>query len=90
MVLKRYAYTYDRAGNRTSEQIDDAITKATHDRLKRLVSQAPGGAITVAGNVNEPATVRIQGQPATVDPVQCVPRDGADGERDEYVYDHRH
>jgi len=67
-ILKRYAYTYDPAGNRTSEQIDDAITMATHDSLNRLVSQAPGGAITVAGNLNEPATVRIQGQPAAVDP----------------------
>ncbi|MGC4083213.1 MAG: RHS repeat-associated core domain-containing protein [Vicinamibacterales bacterium] len=67
VVLKRYAYTYDPAGNRTSEQIDDAITMATHDSLNRLVSQAPGGAIAVAGSVNEPATVRIQGQPATVD-----------------------
>ncbi len=63
-LLARYAYAYDPAGNRTVEQIDDAVTVTTHDRLNRLVTQAPGGVLRFAGTVNEPATV--QGQPATV------------------------
>ncbi len=67
-VLKRYAYAYDAAGNRTTEQIDDQVTLSTYDALNRLTMQQAGGAIRVAGLVNEPATVSIQGSPATVAP----------------------
>jgi RHS repeat-associated protein len=66
-VLKRYAYAYDPAGNRTMEQIDDAPVLATHDNLNRLLTHAPGGPMVFSGTVNEPATVTIQGKPATVD-----------------------
>jgi len=58
-ILKRYAYGYDAAGNRTYEQIDDAITAASHDSLNRLTSHVAGGALTFAGTINEPATVTI-------------------------------
>ena len=66
-VLQRFAYGYDPAGNRLFEQIDDAVTAWTYDRLNRLVTQQAGGVLRVAGTVNEPATVRIDGRPATVD-----------------------
>ena len=66
-VLKRYAYAYDPAGNRTVEQIDDAVTLSAYDNLNRLTSQAPGGPMIVAGLLNEPGTVTINGVPATVD-----------------------
>jgi RHS repeat-associated protein len=66
-VLKRYAYAYDSAGNRTVEQIDDAVTLSAHDNLNRLTSQAPGGPMVVAGTLNEPGTVTISGVPALVD-----------------------
>ena len=65
-VLKRYAYVYDPAGNRTSEQIDDVVTAAGYDSLNRLISQHAGGALVFKGSVDEPATVTIQGRPATV------------------------
>jgi RHS repeat-associated protein len=65
-VLNRYGYAYDPAGNRTVEQIDDAITLTGHDRLNRLITQVAGGPMIVAGAVNEPATVTVQGAPATV------------------------
>jgi RHS repeat-associated protein len=65
-VLTRYAYSYDPAGNRTAEQIDDQVTGASYDALNRLVSQQPTGALVVAGTVSEPATVTVQGVPATV------------------------
>lgn len=67
VVLKRYAYGYDPAGNRTFEQIDDAITLATHDKLNRLLQHIPGGPLTIAGTVNETATVTIQGKTVSVD-----------------------
>lgn len=66
VVLKRYAYTYDPAGNRLSEQIDDAVTTLAYNTFNRLVSRTAGGLLRVAGTVNEPATVTIDGKPATV------------------------
>ncbi len=67
-VLKRYAYAYDPAGNRTAEQIDDQVTGANFDSLNHLVSQQPAGPIVVSGTVSEPATVTVQGVPAVVTP----------------------
>jgi YD repeat-containing protein len=65
-ILERFAYAYDPAGNRTVEQIDDAVMGASYDELNRLVSRQPSGALRVAGTLSEPATVTIDGQPATV------------------------
>ena len=65
-VLQRYAYAYDPAGNRTSEQIDDVVTKATYDSLNRLVSQDAGGPLVFKGQLDEPSAVTIDGRPATV------------------------
>jgi RHS repeat-associated protein len=66
-VLQRFAYAYDPAGNRTVEQIDDAVTLSAYDNLNRLTSQAPGGPMVIAGTLNEPGTVTISGKPAVVD-----------------------
>ena len=67
VILKRFAYTYDPAGNRASEQIDDSIISASHDSLNRLTSRAVSGALRFTGTLDEPGTVTIQGKPATVD-----------------------
>jgi RHS repeat-associated protein len=66
-VLNRYAYVYDPAGNRTSEQINDGVTSASYDTLNRLTSQQGGGPLLFNGTVSEPASVIIQGTPVTVD-----------------------
>jgi hypothetical protein len=66
-LLKRYAYAYDPAANRTSEQIDDAVTSSSYDTLNRLTSQQGGGPLAFNGTVSKPARVIIQGQPVTVD-----------------------
>ena len=55
------------AGNRTIEQIDDAVTLSAYDNLNRLTSQAPGGPMIIVGTLNEPGTVTISGTPAVVD-----------------------
>jgi RHS repeat-associated protein len=65
-ILKRYAYTYDPAGNRTVEQIDNAPVLSAYDSVNRLTSQTPGGTMRFAGTLNEAATVTIQGLGATV------------------------
>jgi hypothetical protein len=64
VVLKRYGYAYDLAGNRTTEQVDDAATQSVHDTMNRLTAQQAGGAMLFAGTTNEPATVTVQGKPA--------------------------
>jgi RHS repeat-associated protein len=70
LVLQRFAYAYDPAGNRLVEQIDDGVTAWTYDALNRLVAQAGGGVLQVEGRVDEPATVTIQGQAAPVSSAQ--------------------
>jgi RHS repeat-associated protein len=61
---KRYRYAYDLAGNRTAEQIDDVVMGASHDNMNRLVSQSAGGALSLRGTLDEPATVMVGGAPA--------------------------
>jgi RHS repeat-associated protein len=65
-ILKRYGYTYDPAGNRTVEQIDNAPVLSAYDNMNRLSSQTPGGTMRFAGTLNEAATVTIEGASATV------------------------
>jgi RHS repeat-associated protein len=65
-ILKRYAYTYDPAGNRTVAQIDNAPVLSAYDDMNRLSSQVPGGSMGFAGTLNEAATVTIQGASVTV------------------------
>ena len=64
-VLKRYAYGYDQAGNRGTEQVDNLVTAASHNSVNELTSRQPGGALRFAGTTSEPATVTIQGATAT-------------------------
>jgi RHS repeat-associated protein len=63
----RWYYSYDAAGNRTTEQIGDSPTVASFDSMNRLLSTSAGGALTFKGTLNEPATVKVQGKPAAVD-----------------------
>jgi len=65
-VPSRFAYSFDPAGNRTAEQLDDTVTGASHDSRNRLTSRQPGGALLFRGTLNEAATVSIQGKPGQV------------------------
>jgi RHS repeat-associated protein len=65
-IQKRYAYGYDTAGNRSVEQIDDAVMGASHSTLNRLSSQQASGMLRVTGTLNEAGTVTIQGKAASV------------------------
>ena len=67
-ILTRYAYGYDAAANRTTEQIDDQVMGASYDSLNRLVSQQGSRAMAFAGTISEPATVTVQSQPTVVTP----------------------
>ena len=65
-ILNRYAYSYDPAGNRLTEQIDDSVVGATYNNVNELLTHSPSGAVRVEGTLSEPATVTINGKPATV------------------------
>jgi RHS repeat-associated protein len=66
-LVKRYVYRYDGSGNRTSEQIDDAVTQSAYDSVNELTGRSPGGAVRFAGSLNEQGTVTVQGHPAAID-----------------------
>jgi RHS repeat-associated protein len=47
--------------------VDDTVTGWLHDSLNRLTSATPASGLRVAGSVNEPARIAINGASATVD-----------------------
>jgi RHS repeat-associated protein len=57
-------YRYDAAGNRTSLQSGDAVTSASHDAGNRLLGLSATGPIRIAGTLNEPADVTVNGRNA--------------------------
>jgi RHS repeat-associated protein len=59
-ILKRYAYQYDKAGNRTSEQVDNAVTSAIYNTLNQMTAQQDGGPMRFKGSVNEFASVLVK------------------------------
>jgi len=65
-VLKQYYYSYDSAGNRTSEQVDGAVSKTTVNSVNQITSEGGGGATRFQGAVSEPSTVKVNGQQATM------------------------
>jgi len=65
-VTKKFIYGYDSAGNRTSEQIDSAVTASKHNAVNQLLSQSPTGPIRIAGTLDEPASVTVNGHVAEV------------------------
>ena len=65
--VNQYDYDYDPAGNRTNAQIGSAIIGSLANSLDQITSQTSGGKMHFRGMVNEPATVTVGGNPATVD-----------------------
>jgi len=59
VVAKRFRYAYDKAENRTAEQVDGAVTQASHNVLNQLTTSTPGGAIHFGGTTNETANVTV-------------------------------
>jgi RHS repeat-associated protein len=71
-VTKRYGYTYDKAGNRTGEQLgdppstDQTSKTSTYNNLNQLTGQSYGGPTAFKGTVSELADVTVAGQAASV------------------------
>jgi RHS repeat-associated protein len=66
-LLARFHYSYDAAGNRTSEQIGNNVSGVAVNALNRLVSQQPAGQLHVGGSLNEPGTVTVNGRATVAD-----------------------
>ena len=66
-VQKQYTYRYDLAGNRTLEQIDNAVSSATYNNVNQLTARAGAGPMVFEGTVNKDASVTVGGISATVD-----------------------
>ena len=64
IVLHRYVYAYDKAGNRVTEQIDAAVATEAPNVNNQLTSRAGGGTVRVAGFISETGAVAIAGSPA--------------------------
>ena len=66
-VQKTYRYAYDLAGNRTSETIDSAVTRDSHNIINQLTQRASGGAIPFGGTSDVPlSSVIVNGNPAVI------------------------
>lgn len=66
-LVKEFAYRYDKAGNRVTEQVNNTVTTSSHNNLNQLTGQSAGGWMRFEGTLSEPATVTVDGNPATVD-----------------------
>jgi RHS repeat-associated protein len=56
-ITKRFYYSYDVMGNRTSEQIDNTVTTGVFNSLNQLTEVLGGGKLRISGTVSEPARV---------------------------------
>ncbi|MDD2710648.1 MAG: hypothetical protein PHV34_21930, partial [Verrucomicrobiae bacterium] len=70
-IVKRFLYSYDKAGNRVSEQQDipgggNTITRGNYNSANQLTSKEAGGPMQFAGSISEPGTVTVQGKAASM------------------------
>jgi len=66
-VLRQYAYGYDLAGNRTSEQIDTGISQSGYNDMNELTNRSSGnGPIQFAGSLDKQGTVTVAGTAAAM------------------------
>jgi RHS repeat-associated protein len=66
-AVNQCAYDFDPSGNRTNTQNGSTIISSAANNLNQLTAQTSGGKMHFRGTVNEPATVAVAGNPATVD-----------------------
>ena len=66
ITAHRYSYTYDLAGNRLSEQVDNALAGETPNQLNQLTGKNGAGTVRVSGYLTKPGTASINGTPAAM------------------------
>ena len=67
-LAREYAYGYDAAGNRTSEQVNLSVAKAGYNNLNQLLTLTNSGPVRFRGSLSEPGTVTVAGIAAAMDP----------------------
>ncbi|MES2995807.1 MAG: RHS repeat-associated core domain-containing protein [Verrucomicrobiota bacterium] len=65
-VTSRAFWNYDAAGNWYSHGNATSTTHRTHDAMNRLTAIGGAGTTVVEGTLDEPAAVKVNGQPAQV------------------------
>jgi YD repeat-containing protein len=63
-VLRRYAYQYDKAGNRITKQTNNVISTGIYNSLNQMTGQVDGGNMLFKGKVDEFAAMQIKNQTA--------------------------
>ncbi len=71
-IIKRYAYQYDDAGNRTSEQVDNSVTSAVYNPVNQMNAQQDGGPMLFKGTLSEFSAVSIKNQTTADSTVAAV------------------
>ncbi len=66
IVLEKWGYAYDPAGNRSYEEHDGTGIPTTTANANRLLQRGGAGSIRVSGTIDKAATVTVNGQPARV------------------------
>jgi len=67
-ILKQFAYGYDVSGNRTSEQVDNGVSRATFNNVNQLTSRTSGGGtMEFAGNISRQGLVTVAGNAVNMD-----------------------
>jgi RHS repeat-associated protein len=61
-----WAYGFDAAGNRTSASNGRSVTTSVYNGRNELESQDAGGPLFIRGELDEPGTVEINGEPAAL------------------------
>jgi RHS repeat-associated protein len=59
--IDAYAYLYDAAGNRTTEQINASVTTSAYNNLNQVTTGTGGGLLTISGSVSQPSVMTIGG-----------------------------
>ncbi len=62
VILKRYSYQYDKAGNRSSEQVNNSVTSSLYNNVNQLTTQQNNGPMRFAGTVNEFSSILVKNQ----------------------------
>jgi RHS repeat-associated protein len=65
-ILRQQFYNYDPAGNRTGYQDGHSVRALSYNHLNQITSQPTGGPVRFEGTIDEPGTVSINEQSATM------------------------
>ncbi|HKP94297.1 MAG TPA: RHS repeat-associated core domain-containing protein [Fibrobacteria bacterium] len=65
-IIKSFSYTYDKAGNRLSDQEDSLTHQYSFNILNQLEKGQGGGKIRFEGSMNEPGTLNVNGKSVEV------------------------